>query len=76
MPKIQHISTLHITPEKFVAACSETELQELELELHAALRRKRLIDRGYINEIQVEDALVIEPKKPYQVMDEIKSKYK
>ncbi len=40
MPTISKLSTITITPEQFVNACSETELQELALALAARLDRE------------------------------------
>lgn len=39
MPKIEHLFTLEITPERFVEACSEYELNEVYLLASARLRR-------------------------------------
>lgn len=42
MPKIEKIFTLEITPEKFVSACSNIELQELSLLLDKEFARRKI----------------------------------
>ena len=43
MPSIPQTFDLKVTVERFLASCSETELQELELLLPRELRRRGLI---------------------------------
>jgi hypothetical protein len=40
LPQIEKIFTLHISPERFVNACDETEFMELQLEVERRLRRE------------------------------------
>ena len=46
MPKIDKLYTLEVTPEKFLNACSATELQELELLLYSPRYRDKLKGRA------------------------------
>lgn len=43
MPKIERVFTLEITPSRYVEACDDTELQELELEMQREFARRRII---------------------------------
>jgi hypothetical protein len=40
MPKIEKVFTLDITPERFVSACSDTELFELYLLIDSEVLRR------------------------------------
>lgn len=42
MPKLNKIYTLTITPEQFIEACSDIELQELQMLLDAPRFQKKL----------------------------------
>jgi hypothetical protein len=41
MPKIDKVFSLEITPERFLGACSFTELQEVDLLIGSYLERKK-----------------------------------
>ena len=41
MPKINFYQTLDVSPEKYLQACSDTELQELDLLLDRELRIRK-----------------------------------
>lgn len=49
MPKIERIFTLEITPERFVDACSDVELQTLSLELDRELHRRKVLSDNQPN---------------------------
>lgn len=42
MPKIERIFTLEITPERFVDACSDIEIQELALLIDKEWTRRKI----------------------------------
>lgn len=42
MPKLEKLFTLEVTVEQFLRACSETELQEVDLLLAGELRRREV----------------------------------
>jgi hypothetical protein len=46
MPKIDKVLHLEITPEQFVNACDETELQELQMELDRRLGREQIVSQN------------------------------
>jgi hypothetical protein len=52
MPKIDKVFTIDITPERFLAACSDTELYELYLLIDSEVLRR-----------EKRKEIIIEPKK-------------
>jgi hypothetical protein len=42
MPKIEKLFTLEITPERFVAACSDIEIQELSMLVDREFTRRKI----------------------------------
>jgi len=55
MPQINFMHTLDINLEKFLAACSYSELMELDILLERELRIRNQQDENINNEIEIKE---------------------
>lgn len=66
MPQLTKLYTVEITPEQFVKACSDIELQELDLNISGELRRR---SKTAIKSLEVETHRVKAWKKFFNSLE-------